>query len=113
MNTPSGRYCGISEVSKLTQVPPYVLRQWEDRFPQLKPKRDRANRRRYTAEDIAVVRRIKHMLWHERMTTAGARQRLAQEIRGEGRPKTRQQALDLLDTIESEVRAMLDLLESG
>ncbi len=110
---PSGRYYGISEVSNLTEVPPYLLRQWENRFPQLKPERDRANRRRYTAEDIAVVRRIKHLLRHERMTTAGARQRLNQEIRGEGRPRTRQETLDLLDTIESEVRAMLDLLESG
>ena len=102
----------ISEVSELTSVSIHLLRQWESRFPQLKPKRDRANRRYYSVADIDLVRRIRQLLRHEKMTTDGARRVLAQELRGEGRPKTRREALALLDEVESEVRAMLDLLDS-
>ena len=107
-----GRYYRISEVSELTGVPTHVLRQWEDRFRQLKPNRNRANRRRYTAADIEIVRRIKQLLWIEKMTTEGARRRLAEELRGEGRPQTRQEAIELIDAIEREVRDMIDLLDS-
>lgn len=106
----SKRY-GIAEVSELTEVPTHVLRQWETRFPQLRPKRDRANHRFYTDKDLAVVRRIKQLLWHEKMTTEGARKCLAQELRGEGRPRTRQEAIELLDKIETEVRHLMDLLD--
>jgi DNA-binding transcriptional MerR regulator len=111
MATLDGRRYGIAEVSGMTEVPVHVLRQWEARFPQLRPKRDRANHRQYSDDDIAIVRRIKQLLWIEKMTTEGARKRLAQELRGEGRPKTRQEALELLDKIESEVREMLGLLD--
>ncbi|MBN2308330.1 MAG: MerR family transcriptional regulator [Candidatus Hydrogenedentes bacterium] len=103
----------ISEVSEITGVPIHVLRQWEERFPQLRPSRDRANRRFYLAADIAIVRRIKQLLWHEKMTTQGARTRLAQELRGMGRPQTRQEAVELVDRIEEEIRAMLDLLNGA
>ena len=106
------RRYGIAEVSAMTDVPAHVLRQWEARFPQLKPGRDRANRRYYKPADIAIVRRIKQLLWHEKMTTKGARVRLAEELRGEGRPRTRHEALDILAQMEEEIRAMLDLLEN-
>mgnify|MGYP002682127741 CR=1 FL=1 len=51
------RQYGIAEVSHMTGVPAYVLRQWEDRFPQLKPGRDRARRRIYKPADIEIARR--------------------------------------------------------
>lgn len=96
----------------MTEVPDYVLRQWEDRFPPLKPGRDRAKRRYYLAKDVEIVRRIKQLLWHEKLSTEGARVRLVQELRGEGRPKTRKEALDILDQMENQVRSMLDILDS-
>ena len=102
----------ISEVSELTEVPIYVLRQWENRFKQLKPKRNRANRRYYLASDIEIVRRIKQLLWHEKMTTEGARKRLDAELHGIGRPKTQQETIDLLDQTETKIREALELLES-
>lgn len=113
MTNQDDRRYSISEVSELTGTQAHVLRQWEDRFPQLKPKRDRANRRYYVQADIDVVRRLKELLWHEKLTTEGARKRLDQELRGEGRPKTRHEAVALLDELEQEARAMLDILDSG
>lgn len=108
---PERRY-GIREVSELIEVPDYLLRQWEERFPPLRPKRDRAGRRYYLATDIEVARRIKQLLRYEKMTTEGARARLQQELQGEGRPRTRKEALDLIDKIETEIDALLDILES-
>jgi DNA-binding transcriptional MerR regulator len=102
----------ISEVSEMTGVAIHLLRQWEEKIPQLKPRRNRANRRYYLEKDVAIVRRIKHLVRHEKMGLDGVKIRIAQEIHGEGRPRTRQEAIDLVDRIESEVRSMLTLLDS-
>ena len=110
MSIVEGRRYGISEVSELTDVPVHLLRQWESRFTQLKPKRDRANRRYYTAADIDIVRRIKYLVKHEGMTMPGVERQLTRELLGEGRPKTRKEILDLIDTIDEEVRTLLDML---
>lgn len=107
---PERRY-SIREVSELIEVPDYLLRQWEGRFSPLRPKRDHAGRRYYLAADIEVARRIKQLLRYEKMTTEGARARLQQELQGEGRPRTRKEAIELIDTIESEIDALLDILE--
>jgi DNA-binding transcriptional MerR regulator len=101
----------IREVSEAVGVPDYVLRQWEERFPQLRPKRDRRNQRVYSERDVAIARRIKELLRDERMTGDGAVRALARELAGESPPKTRQEATELLDRIEAEARALLDLLD--
>ncbi len=102
----------ISEVGAILDVPGHLLRQWESRIPQLKPKRDRANRRYYTRKDIEIARRIKHLIRHEKVTIEGVRLQLAQELHGEGRPKTRREVVDLVEKIQTEVRAMIDMLDS-
>lgn len=102
----------ISEVGELLDLPGYVLRQWETRFPQLKPQRNHAKQRYYLLKDIEIVRRIKQLLRHEGMTTEGAIKRLSQELYGAGKPQTNQDVLDLLDKIEDEARAMMHLLDS-
>lgn len=99
----------ISDVSEITAVPQHLLRQWEERFPQLRPRRLRSGRRAYTKRDIAVIRRIKTLLKHEGMTTQGARARLAQELGEAGRPKNKQEMLDIVDKIADEARAIIQL----
>ncbi|MBI2433587.1 MAG: MerR family transcriptional regulator [Candidatus Hydrogenedentes bacterium] len=105
------RYYQISEVSRQTDLPVHLLRQWEAKFPQLRPKRSRTNRRYYTSGDIDVIRRINYLLYHEKMTIEGARLRLAQEIHGRGKPQTNQEVVDVLDKIEAEIRGMLSLID--
>lgn len=113
MRKPLPRFHTIAEVSVMLGLPPHVLRQWEARVPQLKPKRDPAGRRRYTQREIDICRRLKQLVRHERLTLDGARLRIAEELHGEGRPRTRQEIVDALDRIEAETRAMLDLLDSA
>jgi DNA-binding transcriptional MerR regulator len=101
----------ISEVSEMTDVAIHLLRQWEDRFPQLRPKRDRRNQRYYLVKDIEVVRRIKQLLRHDKLTTQGAVRRLSQELYGEGLPQTGKETQDLIDKIAHETRAALEILD--
>lgn len=111
MSKPTERRYTISEVSELTGVPPYVLRQWELQIPQLKPRRTRANRRYYLDGDIEIVRRLHYLVRHERLTLAGARLRLGQELHGAGRPRTQREVLDLADQIDTTARALERLLD--
>ena len=67
-------YYAIGEVSDRTGLEAHVLRYWETEFEQLKPRKNRAGRRIYTVEDIAVVERIQHLLRVEKYTIDGARQ---------------------------------------
>lgn len=106
------RRLSISEVSEMTGVAIHLLRQWEEKIPQLNPKRDRAKRRYYLEKDVAIVRRIKHLVRHEKMGLDGVKIRIAQELHGEGRPRTKQEAIDLVDRIEAEIRAMQTLLDT-
>jgi len=79
-------YYSISEVAEMTDVKPYVLRFWEKEFPQLRPKKNRGGNRVYQKREIALVNRIKTLLYDDGYTIEGARQKLsdtAPEIRRE------------------------------
>lgn len=66
----------ISEVSKITELEPYVLRYWESEFPVLTPRKNKGRQRVYEQKDIDVILKIKKMLYEEGFTIAGARKRL-------------------------------------
>ena len=70
------RYYRIGEVSKLTDVKPYVLRYWENEFRWMAPAKSRSKQRLYRKKDIEVIQLIKRLLYEERYTIAGARRKL-------------------------------------
>lgn len=105
------RYYQIGEVTLKTGVALHLLRQWEAKFPQLRPKRSKSNRRYYRESDIDIVRRINYLLRFEKLTIKGARLRLAQEMHGEGRPKSNREAVALVDSMEKELRRLIGLLD--
>ncbi len=109
-NAPDKLYA-IGEVSEMVGVPLHLLRQWEERFPQLRPQRLRTGRRAYTLKDIEIIRRIKTMMRHEGMTSRGARVKLSQELRETGRPKNTHEMMHLVDRIADEARAILRLFD--
>lgn len=75
---PEKLFYRINEVSTITQVKPYVLRYWETEFPMLSPEKDENDQRRYRKADIELVLEIKHLLYTEKFTIAGARKQLRQ-----------------------------------
>ena len=70
-------YYSISEVSKMTSLKPYVLRYWESEFSELKPSKNRAGNRIYRSNDIKIVLLIKKLLYVDKYTIAGAKQKLS------------------------------------
>ena len=62
----------ISEVSALLDVPQHVLRFWESKFSGLRPLKRGGGRRYYRPEDVAVLRRIRQLLYVDGFTIKGA-----------------------------------------
>ena len=69
-------YYRIGEVSQLTGVKAHVLRYWETEFRWMAPPKSRSKQRLYRKRDIQFVWLLKRLLWDERYTIAGARQRI-------------------------------------
>src|SRR5713101_4121178 len=115
----------IGEVSRLTQLKPFVLRYWESEFPMLEPVKSASGHRLYRQEDVDMVLKIKRLLYDEGFTIAGARRHLrdlengggleaaVEEItaatvaEGEAVKLNRKMLLDLRDSL----RSFLTLLE--
>jgi DNA-binding transcriptional MerR regulator len=74
-------YYRIGEVEEATGVPAYVLRYWESEFKLLRPKKNPAGQRVYRQRDVDLIKRIKTLLYDERLTLEGAKKRLASEAR--------------------------------
>lgn len=68
----------ISEVGRDLDIPQHVLRFWESKFAQVKPLKRGGGRRYYRPEDVALLRRIRDLLYTEGYTIRGV-QRLFRE----------------------------------
>jgi DNA-binding transcriptional MerR regulator len=117
---PESGYFRIGEVSRLTDVKPFVLRYWESEFPMLEPVKSPAGHRLYRQEDLDLVFKIKRLLYDEGFTAEGARRHLREQAgidasNGVGAAPledtpqilSRKMLLDLRDAL----RAFLTLLE--
>jgi len=80
---PEKLYFSIGETSRLCALQPYVLRYWEQEFPQISPSKRRYNRRYYQKKDILLLRNIKYLLYEKGFTIEGAKAQLKTEIEQE------------------------------
>jgi DNA-binding transcriptional MerR regulator len=78
---PDKLYFRIGEVSRLCEVPAYVLRFWESEFPQLRPNKGGSGQRLYRRRDVEMALRVKSLLKEEGYTIPGARAVLKSEFR--------------------------------
>jgi DNA-binding transcriptional MerR regulator len=79
---PDKLFYKIGEVCEHVGVQPHVLRYWESEFPMLAPQKNRAGQRVYRRKDLEIVLRIRELLYDEKFTIAGAKRKLAEELRG-------------------------------
>ncbi len=70
------RYFSISEVAKMLDVKPSLLRFWEKEFKQIQPKTNARGKRAYKQDDIDVIRRIYDLVKVQGLTLEGARKAL-------------------------------------
>jgi DNA-binding transcriptional MerR regulator len=82
---PEKLFFKIGEVCDIAGVQAHVLRYWETEFPMLAPQKNRAGQRTYRRRDVEMALRIKELLYDEQYTIAGAKKKLAGELRGPNR----------------------------
>jgi DNA-binding transcriptional MerR regulator len=73
---PAAKFCSVTQACRTLNVEPHILRYWERMF-EMKPRRNSAGRRIYSAEQVEKLRLIKHLVYTEKLTVKGARRRLA------------------------------------
>lgn len=96
------KYFCIGEASKITHLPPYILRFWETQFKELRPQKSRGGHRRYQKRDVELVLWIKNLLYEKKFTINGAQKEL--------RNRQRKDWLDPL-IIKKELQETLQILE--
>ena len=82
---PEKLFFKIGEVCEIAGVQAHVLRYWETEFPMLAPQKNRAGQRTYRRRDVEMALRIKELLYDEQYTIAGAKKKLAGELRSPNR----------------------------
>ncbi|MDP3182212.1 MAG: MerR family transcriptional regulator [Desulfobaccales bacterium] len=109
----------IGEASRITGVPPHVLRYWESRGKLLKPNRRSTKHRLYRFTDIQLIFEIKRLRDEEKLTLAAMRRQLHPQAAQRPAlfqppllpPSPQNQLLTLLHDIRTELEALKDLLE--
>ena len=76
----------IGELSEELGVAQHILRYWETKFPQLRPLQRAGNRRYYRPADVALARRIHHLLANQGYTVRGVQKLLREQPKAEGSP---------------------------
>ncbi len=114
-------YYPISEVCRILDLKPHVLRYWETAFPMLNPHKNKAGNRVYRPGDVRTLQYIKKLLYDEGYTIDGAKKKLEDMKKVQG-----QMALELepeqapagdepddgLDSVRSELRDIIRVLSS-
>jgi DNA-binding transcriptional MerR regulator len=86
------------EVCEIAEVQPYVLRTWEAEFPDLGVSKGANGPRMYRRADVERVLKIKHLLFVDGLTLAGARRRLSAEgLSPPAEPVTNEEVAALMD----------------
>jgi DNA-binding transcriptional MerR regulator len=106
---PIQEFYSIGEVCEITDLKPHVLRYWESQFKFLNPAKNRSGNRVYQRKEIELVLLVKHLLYTEKYTIEGARQKV-EEHRKAGDLKSVARAALSLETVESLERELKELL---
>jgi DNA-binding transcriptional MerR regulator len=109
---PVQEFFSIGEVCDLTGLKPHVLRYWESQFRFLSPAKNRSGNRVYQRREVELIMLVKHLLYDEKYTIEGARQKVDEHRRGGDLKSVARGALAVqsLESLETELREMIALL---
>lgn len=105
-------YYSIGEVCDITGLKPHVLRYWESQFEVLSPIKNRAGNRVYRPKDIELVLLVRNLLYEEKYTIEGARQRLLEMRQAGELAEERQMVLEpeFLTSMKEELLSLREIL---
>src|SRR5215217_4356910 len=78
MAEPVREFFSMGDVCDLTDLKPHVLRYWESQFRFLHPAKNRSGNRVYQRKEVELILLVKHLLYDEKYTIDGARQKVDQ-----------------------------------
>ena len=109
---PVQEFFSIGEVCELTELKPHVLRYWESQFRFLNPAKNRSGNRVYQRREIELILLVKHLLYTEKYTIEGARQKVDEHRKGGELRAAARSALTVqtLDSLESELKELVKFL---
>ena len=118
MTSPKGEpvreFFSIGDVCELTELKPHVLRYWESQFRVLSPAKNRSGNRVYTRREVEFVQLIKHLLYTEKYTIDGAKQKIEEYRKDGGVKPAARRGLDAetVQLLEQDLKAILAILDS-
>jgi len=112
---PTQEFFSIGEVCALTDLKPHVLRYWESQFRFLNPAKNRSGNRVYKSREVELIMLVKHLLYTEKYTIEGARQRIEQyrrsgDLKGQA---SRAASRTTLSELREQVEQILRLLDGA
>ena len=109
---PVQEFFSIGEVCELTDLKPHVLRYWESQFRFLNPAKNRSGNRVYQRREIELILLVKHLLYTEKYTIEGARQKVDEHRKGGELRNASRAALTVqtLDSLETELKELIRFL---
>lgn len=112
---PVQEFFSIGEVCDLTGLKPHVLRYWESQFRFLSPAKNRSGNRVYQRREVDLIMLVKHLLYDEKYTIEGARQKVDEHRKGGDLKVVARGALTVqaLESLESELKELVGLLDSS
>lgn len=99
------------EVCDIASIQPYMLRSWEAEFPDLGVSKTQGGPRVYRRADVERVLRLKHLLFVEGLTLAGARRRMMEEQ--PAKPAEEPSLADLAELFGSDARERILHVRQG
>lgn len=69
-----------AEVCKAADVAPYVLKYWLTEFSCLSVDKDKSPNRVFTAKEVAIIARIRQLLYDDGFTIAGAKKKIDADL---------------------------------
>ena len=110
---PVQEFFSIGDVCALTDLKPHVLRYWESQFRFLNPAKTRSGNRVYQRREVELIMLVKHLLYTEKYTIDGARQRIEEQRRAGSLRAEARAALDvqMIRDLEQQLRAIVRVLD--
>ena len=112
---PVQEFFSIGDVCQLTDLKPHVLRYWESQFRFLSPAKNRSGNRVYQRREIELIQLVKHLLYSEKYTIDGARQKVDEHRKGGVIKAAAREALAVqtLAELERELQRLVDVLDGS
>jgi DNA-binding transcriptional MerR regulator len=110
---PVQEFFSIGDVCALTDLKPHVLRYWESQFRFLNPAKNRSGNRVYQRREVELIMLVKHLLYTEKYTIDGARQRIEEQRRAGSLRAEARAALDvqMIRDLEQQLRSIVRVLD--